>query len=98
MFNVINIDKYDKSIECHTFADAMLQEIIDKNLIPACQFIYGFADLRGLLAKEFEEYPFGISIGKKLDDSFVRFACIRTPVETGQYTGKQAGWHSRSDH
>jgi epoxyqueuosine reductase QueG len=40
-------------------------------LIPSKDFIYGFAELHGLLNEEFEEYPFGISIGKRLNDSIV---------------------------
>jgi epoxyqueuosine reductase len=49
----------------------MIKEIVEKNLLPAHEFIYGFADVRGLLDKEFEEYPMAISIGKKLDDRIV---------------------------
>ena len=65
------LDRLMKMPECPVSGDALVREIIEKNLIPARQFIYGFADLRGLPGKEFEEYPFGISIGKKLDDSIV---------------------------
>ncbi|MCX6285644.1 MAG: hypothetical protein NTY96_00840 [Bacteroidetes bacterium] len=43
-------------------------QIIRKYLVPAENFIYGFADLRGLLNPEFNDFSYGISIGKKLDD------------------------------
>lgn len=46
----------------------MITQIIEKHLRSGDQFIYGFADLRGLLQPGFSDYPFGISIGKRLDD------------------------------
>ena len=46
---------------------ANIEQIVKKYLVPADEFIYGFADLRGLLNPEFHQYPFGISIGKKLN-------------------------------
>ena len=46
-------------------------EIIKKHLIPAEKYIYGFADLTGLLSRKFDGFNFGISIGRKLDDSIV---------------------------
>jgi epoxyqueuosine reductase QueG len=45
--------------------------IVERNLVPSSQFIYGFAGINGLLGKEFERYPFGISIGRRLDDDIV---------------------------
>jgi epoxyqueuosine reductase len=51
--------------------DTLIKEIIERNLVPAHEFIYGFADVRGLLDQEFDEFPMGISIGKKLDDKIV---------------------------
>jgi len=44
---------------------------IKNYLEPADSFVFGVADLRGLLIEEFKEYPFGISIAKKLDDHIV---------------------------
>jgi epoxyqueuosine reductase QueG len=49
----------------------MIKNIIKRNLIPIQKYIFGFADLRGLIDKKFADYQFGISIGKKLEDSIV---------------------------
>jgi epoxyqueuosine reductase QueG len=49
----------------------MIKQILKKYLQPSSDFIYGFANLEGLLEAEFKDYTFGISIGKKLDDSIV---------------------------
>jgi len=53
----------------------MKQELIEgmvrKHLLPSADFIFGFADLRGLLDPEYDAFPYGISIGKKLDDRIV---------------------------
>lgn len=46
-------------------------EIIKKHLIPTEKYIYGFADLTGLLSRKFEGYNYGISLGRKLDDPIV---------------------------
>jgi epoxyqueuosine reductase len=48
-----------------------MKEIITRNLVPGESFIFGFADLHGLLNKKFEGYNYGISIGKRLDDRIV---------------------------
>jgi epoxyqueuosine reductase QueG len=45
--------------------------IIEKHLLPKDDFIFGFADLRGLLPEKYSGYKFGISIGKKLDDRII---------------------------
>ncbi len=42
-----------------------------KALLPPEDYIHGFADLKGLLIEEFRDYPYGISIGKKLDGKIV---------------------------
>jgi hypothetical protein len=47
-------------------------EIIRRHLVPSENYIYGFADLTGLLDKKFSGFNYGISIGKKLDYSIVR--------------------------
>jgi hypothetical protein len=46
-----------------------ITEIIRRHLIPAEKYIYGFADLTGLLSRKFDGFNFGISIGRKLDDA-----------------------------
>jgi epoxyqueuosine reductase len=46
-------------------------KIIRKHLIPADNYIYGFADLTGLLDVKFTGFNYGISLGRKLDDSIV---------------------------
>ena len=47
----------------------MIASLIEKHLIPREEYIYGFADLRGLIPPKFSKYEFGISIGRKLDDN-----------------------------
>jgi epoxyqueuosine reductase len=49
----------------------MLENIVKSYLLPAEDFIYGFADLTGMLDKKFEGYSYGISIGHKLDNNIV---------------------------
>jgi Uncharacterized Fe-S protein len=49
----------------------MVREIIKKNLIPPADFIFGFADLNGLIDKKFDGFRYGISIGKRLDDRII---------------------------
>lgn len=49
----------------------MVGAIVKRNLIPEGDFIFGFADLNGLIDKKFTGFNFGISIGKKLDDQIV---------------------------
>ena len=50
---------------------------VKNNLIPSGDFIFGFADLRGLLDAKFDGFNFGISIGRKLDDKII------DPLENG---------------
>lgn len=49
----------------------MINDILRKNLVPTDEYIFGTADLTGLVDKKFDEYRFGISIGKRLDDSII---------------------------
>jgi len=46
-------------------------KIIRKYLIPSENYIYGFADLTGLLDKKFNGFNYGISIGRRLDNSIL---------------------------
>jgi epoxyqueuosine reductase len=48
-----------------------VDEIVMNHLLPAENYIYGFADLTGLLDRKFEGYDRGISIGRILDKSIV---------------------------
>lgn len=48
-----------------------LIQVIEKLLIPEDDFIVGFADLHGMLDSKFNGFPYGISIGKRLNDSIV---------------------------
>ena len=43
----------------------ILENILDEN------YIYGFADLRGLLHQKFSNFQYGISIARKLDDNII---------------------------
>jgi len=49
----------------------MVRTILDKHLKPRNKFIYGFADLTGLLLPKFGNHTYGISIAKKLSDRIV---------------------------
>ncbi len=49
----------------------LVRRVTKKHLIPADEFIYGFADLTHLIDSSFGEFHFGISIGKKLDSHVV---------------------------
>lgn len=49
----------------------IIENIIRKHLLPAENYIYGFADLAGLLRKKFTGFNYGISIGLRLDSIIV---------------------------
>ncbi len=49
----------------------MIRAIIENHLIPKQDYVYGFADLQGLLPNKYSDYRFGISIGKRLDDKII---------------------------
>jgi epoxyqueuosine reductase len=46
-------------------------EIIRRNLLPSENYIFGYANLTGLLNKKFHGFNYGISIGRRLDSSIV---------------------------
>ncbi len=45
----------------------LINHILDKYLVPRDEFIYGFADLTDIIDKQFGNFKYGISIGKKLN-------------------------------
>lgn len=49
----------------------IILEIVQRHLIPEENYIYGFADLTGLLQNKFTGFNYGISIGRKLDYKIV---------------------------
>jgi epoxyqueuosine reductase len=49
----------------------MISEILKNSLYPLDEYVFGTADLTGLIDKKFSEYRFGISIGKRLDDNII---------------------------
>jgi epoxyqueuosine reductase QueG len=49
----------------------IIENIIIRHLLPAEDYIYGFADLTGLLQDKFDGFNFGISIGLRLDTDIV---------------------------
>jgi epoxyqueuosine reductase QueG len=49
----------------------MISDIVKRNLIPEADFVFGFADLNGLIPRKFNGYRYGISIGKRLDDRII---------------------------
>jgi epoxyqueuosine reductase QueG len=49
----------------------MISDILKGNLLPQSDFIFGFADLNGLIDKKFNGFRYGISIGRRLDDRII---------------------------
>jgi len=49
----------------------MITDNIRRSLVPPGDFIFGLSDLRGLIQKKYDGFPFGISIGKRLDDHII---------------------------
>jgi len=49
----------------------MIEKILKSHLIPSENYIYGFADLTGLLNKKFKGFNYGISIGRRLNYAIV---------------------------
>jgi epoxyqueuosine reductase len=49
----------------------MIIDILKNNLSPIDEYIFGTADLTGLIDEKFGEYRFGISIGRRLDDKII---------------------------
>jgi len=48
-----------------------IPKILNEHLTPSHDYVYGFADLSGFLHEKFREYPYGISILRKMDDKIV---------------------------
>jgi epoxyqueuosine reductase len=49
----------------------IIEKIIRSHLHPADEFVWGFADLTGLLDPKFSGFNYGISIGRHLDNNIV---------------------------
>ncbi|MBN1200075.1 MAG: epoxyqueuosine reductase [Bacteroidales bacterium] len=49
----------------------IISRLLHDHLQPAEDFIWGFADLNGLIDKKFGDFTYGISIGKRLDPMIV---------------------------
>ena len=49
----------------------IINNILKEHLLPVENYIFGFADLTGLLQDKFIEFNYGISIGRKLDYKIV---------------------------
>ena len=52
-------------------SNQLIHDIVKRHLHPADSYIYGFANLTGLLPSRFDGYSFGISIARKLDDNII---------------------------
>ena len=52
-------------------SNSQIHQILKTHLIPANNFLYGFANLSGLLHPKFDGYSYGISILRRLDDKIV---------------------------
>ena len=48
-----------------------IKKLIESTLPNRNEYIFGFADLTGLLIPKYEGYDYGIVIGKKLDDKII---------------------------
>jgi len=49
----------------------MILDTVKRSLIPSKDFIFGVSDLRGLINRKYIRYPYGILIGKRLDDRII---------------------------
>lgn len=49
----------------------MINSILQNKLLPRDTYIFGTADLNGLIDEKFGDYLYGISIGKRLDDKII---------------------------
>ncbi len=49
----------------------LIHDIVKKHLNPSDKYIYGLANLTGLLPSRFDGYSSGISIARKLDDQII---------------------------
>lgn len=49
----------------------MIHQIVEDHLSPRNLFIYGTADLHGMIPEKFHRYPYGITIGRRLDDKII---------------------------
>ena len=49
----------------------MVNKILKESLKDDNNYIYGYADLRNLMEDKYSKYPYGIVIGKKLDDGII---------------------------
>jgi epoxyqueuosine reductase len=49
----------------------MVKEILKSVLIPRADYLFGFANLNGLIDKKYADLVYGISIIKKLDDKII---------------------------
>lgn len=49
----------------------VIDSIIRKWLVPSSDFIYGFANISGLLPDGYNQYQAGVAIGRRLDDRIV---------------------------
>lgn len=50
---------------------SLTQDIIKSELIPAGNYVFGFADLKGLIHEKYSGFQYGISIGRRLDDDII---------------------------
>jgi epoxyqueuosine reductase len=52
-------------------SNQLIHDIVKKHLHPPDRYVYGFANLTGLLPAKFDGYASGISIVRKLDDDII---------------------------
>jgi epoxyqueuosine reductase len=56
---------------CKRIFNSAIDDIVRKHTRPANNYIWGFADLTGLIQNKFPGFNYGISIGRKLDYKIV---------------------------
>ncbi len=63
----------------------MINSILQNILLPNDLYVFGMADLNGLIDKKFEDYQSGISIGKRLNDKIIDSIANGPTVEYYEY-------------
>jgi len=52
-------------------SDSVISDIVERSLFPREDYTLGFADLRGLIDKKYGGFRYGISIGRRLDNTII---------------------------
>ncbi|MBA7536102.1 Epoxyqueuosine reductase [subsurface metagenome] len=63
----------------------MTNSILQNKLLPKETYIFGTADLNGLIDEKFGDYQYGISVGKRLDDKIIDSIANGPTIEYYEY-------------